>query len=79
MEQFLTESKISQKLRQKNWISDPKVDSDSEVFSYNLMKIHNRSKFHEYRICGCQVKNFQSFESRFSIHEMAHFKRFFGP
>ena len=51
------------KLSQKKWISD------SKSFSvYTLMKIHNRCKFHQYNICGCWVKNFQSFAYRFSIH-----------
>ena len=35
-----------------------------------LMKIHNCGHFHQYNICDCQVKNFQSFWYRFSIHGM---------
>ena len=45
----------------------------------DLMKIHNRDKFHQYSICSCHVKNFQSFAYRHYIHEMALFGRFFGP
>ena len=44
-----------------------------------VRKIHNRGKFHEYSICGCQVINFQSFSCWFSIHEMALFGGFLGP
>ena len=46
------------------------------------MKIYNRGKFHQYSLCGCQVKNFQSFAYRFSIHEKAlfgNFLRFYSP
>ena len=43
----------------------------------DLTKIRNRGKFHHYRKCGCQGKNFQSFLYRFSIHEMAFFRGFF--
>ena len=44
----------------------------------DLMKIHNRDKFHQYSICSCHVKNFQSFAYRHCIHEMALFG-FLGP
>ena len=30
-------------------------------------------------ICGCDIKNFQSFLYWFSIHEMSHFCDFLGP
>ena len=43
------------------------------------MKTHNRGKFHQYSVCGFQVKNFQNFAYRFRIHEMALFGRFLGP
>ena len=39
----------------------------------NLIQIHNRGKFHNYHICGCQVINFQMFSWQWSIHELAHF------
>ena len=42
------------------------------------MKIYNRGKFHQYSICG-EVKNFQGFAYRFSIHEIALFGGGFGP
>ena len=29
-----------------------------------LMKVHNRGKFHQYSICGCQVMNFQMFSQQ---------------
>ena len=44
-----------------------------------LMKIHNRVKFHRYRICGCEVINFPMFSWRCIIHEMGHFWGFLGP
>ena len=34
---------------------------------------------HQYSICGCEMKNFQSFLYWFSIHEIAHFWDFLGP
>ena len=39
----------------------------------DLMKTHSRGKFHEYSICGCQVKNDLSFVTRFSSHDMVNF------
>ena len=30
----------------------------------DLMKIHNRGKFHQHSICGCQVSNFQMFSQK---------------
>ena len=44
-------------------------------FLFTPSYLHNRGKFHQYSICGCQVKNFQSFSYRFSIHEIAPFLR----
>ena len=41
--------------------------------------MYNRSKFHLYSICGCQVIKFEMFSWRCSIHEMAHFEGFLGP
>ena len=45
----------------------------------DLMKIHNRAKFHLYSICGSQVIKFQIVSWRCSIHEMAHFGGFLSP
>ena len=39
----------------------------------DVIKIYICGKFHQYGICGCEVKNFQSFSYYFSIHEMAPF------
>ena len=39
----------------------------------DLIKIHVLGKFHQYSICGCEVKNFQSFSYVFSIDEIAPF------
>ena len=39
----------------------------------DLNKIHIRGNFHQYSICGCAVKNVQSFMYRLSIHEMTPF------
>ena len=36
----------------------------------DLIKIYICGKFHQYSICGCEVKNFQSFSYWFSIYEM---------
>ena len=36
-------------------------------------------KFHQYSICGCEVKNFRSFSCLFSIHKMAPFWDFLDP
>ena len=44
-----------------------------------LMKKHVCGKFHQYSICGCRVKNFQSFAYQLSIHEMAVLGVFLGP
>ena len=41
--------------------------------------MHNRGKFHLYSICGCEVIKFEMFSWRWSIHEMGHFRGFFGP
>ena len=43
-----------------------------------LLEVHNRGKFHLYSICGCEVKKFEMFSWRWSIHEMAHFGGFLG-
>ena len=42
------------------------------------MEVHNRGKFHLYSICGCEVKKFEMFSWRWSIHEMAHFGGILG-
>ena len=39
----------------------------------DLIKIHVPGKFHQYSICGCEVKIFQSFSYVFSIDEIAPF------
>ena len=44
-----------------------------------LIKIHNRGKFYQYSIFGCQVMNFQNFLYQFSIHEMALFGEVLSP
>ena len=44
-----------------------------------LMEVHNHGKFHLYSISGCEVKKFEMFSWRWSIHEMAHFGGFLGP
>ena len=44
-----------------------------------LIEVHNRGKFHLCTICGCEVKKFEMFLWRWSIHEMAHFWAFLGP
>ena len=36
-------------------------------------------KFHLYSISGCEVKKFEMFSWRWSIHEMTHFLAFLGP
>ena len=38
-----------------------------------------RGRFYQYSICGCKVKNFQSFSYWFSIHEMGPFWWFLCP
>ena len=38
--------------------------------------MYNRVKFHLYSISGCEVKKFEMFSWRWSIHEMANFERF---
>ena len=43
-----------------------------------LIKIYICCKFHQYSICGCEVKNFQYFSYWFSIHEMVLFWRFWA-
>ena len=35
----------------------------------DVIKIYSTGKFHQNRICGCEIKNFQSFLYWFSIHE----------
>ena len=68
----------------KSFISNAIIKLKNEflaprVFSvYTLMKIHNRGKFDQCSICNCLVKNLQSFAYRFSIHEIALFRRFLG-
>ena len=42
------------------------------------IKKHICGKFHQYSICRCKVKNFQSFLYWFSIHEMTPFWVFLG-
>ena len=44
----------------------------------NLIKIRISDKFHQYSICGCEVKNFQSFLYWFSVHKMIPFGMFLG-
>ena len=43
------------------------------------MVIHNSGKFHQDRICGSKVINFQMFSWRCTSHEMALFWGFLGP
>ena len=45
----------------------------------DLIIILIRGRFHEYSICGCEIKNFQSFSYWFSIHEMGPFWWFLYP
>ena len=45
----------------------------------DLMKIHNRVKFHFHTICGLKVINFQMFSWWCSSHEMSPFWVFLGP
>ena len=44
-----------------------------------LMEVHNHGKFHLYSISGCEVKKFEMFLWRWSIHEMTDFWAFLGP
>ena len=44
----------------------------------DFLKIYNLGKFHQFSICGCQVKNFPCFAHRFSIHGMLFFGRLVG-
>ena len=44
-----------------------------------LMEIYNHGKFRLYSISGCEVKKFEMFSWRWSIHEMVHFLAFSGP
>ena len=44
-----------------------------------LMDVQYRGKFHLYSICGCEVKKFEMFSWRWSIHKMAHFWAFLSP
>ena len=41
-----------------------------------LIKVYICGKFHQYSICGCEIKNFDSFSYWFSICEMAPFGGF---
>ena len=41
--------------------------------------MYNRGKFHLYSISGCEVKKFEMFSWRWSIHEMTDFWAFLGP
>ena len=52
----------------------PPVD-DAPILSQNkgLMEIHNRGKFHEYTICGCQVINVQMFSHQQKRPFLGHF------
>ena len=43
------------------------------------MEIYNHGKFRLYSISGCEVKKFEMFSWRWSIHEMVHFLAFSGP
>ena len=54
--------------------------SDTPVFCQmkDLMRIHNRGKFHVYSICGCKVINFKMFLWQCSIHELGHFGGFWA-
>ena len=42
------------------------------------MKIHNCDKSHQYTLCGCQVKKFQSFSYQFNIHVGSILGEFFA-
>ena len=58
------------------WITPSYTLAVTPQFLYQIkgiMKMHNRGKFHFYRISGCEVKKFEMFSWRWSIHEMAHF------
>ena len=58
------------------WITPSYALAVTPQFLYqikHIMKMHNRGKFHLYRISGCKVKKFEMFSWRWSIHEMAHF------
>ena len=44
-----------------------------------LMEMYNCGKFHLYSICGCQAIKSEMFLWRWRIHEMAHFRGFWGP
>ena len=41
----------------------------TRVLAQYFIKVHNRGKFHQYIICGCQVKSFQSFGYHISIYK----------
>ena len=45
----------------------------------DLIKIYIWSKFYQYSIWGCEMKDFKCFLYWFSIHEMSPFLRFFAP
>ena len=87
MLRFSIESRKFQEIKPKN----PFSGSFLEVFQLRrplrsifwqmtgLVKIHNRVKMYEYSILDCQVINFQSFSSQFSIHEMLLFGEIVGP
>ena len=45
----------------------------------DLIKVHNCGKFHLYSVCGCQVKNFQSFSCKIRIHTGPIFEGLLGP
>ena len=63
--------------------SDDKHDDASDIVQvfevFSFIKIYICGKFHQYSICGCEVKDFQGFLYWFSIHEMAPFCDFLGP
>ena len=44
----------------------------------DFIKIYICGKSHQYSICGCEVKNFQSFSYWFSIDELALFRGFWA-
>ena len=44
----------------------------------DLRKLHSSDKFHRYSICGCQVKNSQSFAQEITIHAGPILEGFLG-
>ena len=63
--------------------SDAGLGNASHILRYftkfeKFLKIQPKN-FHLHSISGCQVKKFEMFLWRWSIHEMAHFWAFLGP